>query len=143
MYSPRRLVWNDEMTTGDGEIDAQHKYLMDFFNDLGKSITKGYTLEDIDRVLKVMKFFAAWHFGKEEGCMERYQCPAAEKNLKAHTVFIQRLREYQEEYEKTGGSIELAFKIHEDLADWIVNHILVVDKQLYPCIHKGLKIGTP
>jgi len=143
MYSPRRLVWNEEMTTGDDEIDAQHKYLIDFFNDLGGSITKEYPLEDIAKVLKVMKYYAAWHFGKEEVCMERYHCPAAGKNLKAHTMFMQKFHKFQDEYEKTGGSMELAFKIHEDLAEWIVNHIMVVDKQLYPCIHKRQKIGTP
>ena len=142
MYTPKRLVWNDEMSTGDKEIDAQHKYLIDFFNDLGKSITKEYTLDDIGKVLKVMKFYAAWHFGKEEICMEQYQCPAAEKNLKAHTVFLQKFREYQKEYEEADGSRNLALKIHEELTDWIVNHIMVVDKQLYPCIHNGRKAGA-
>ncbi len=143
MYIPKRLVWNDGMTTGDTEVDAQHKYLIDFFNDLGKSIRKEYALKDIEKVLKVMKFYAAWHFGKEEGCMERHHCPIAGKNLKAHAVFMQKFFDYQKEYEKTGGSMELAFKIHEELSDWIVDHIMVVDKQLYPCVTGNIKTDPP
>lgn len=134
MYTPRRLIWSDGMTTGDEEIDAQHKYLIDFFNDLGKSIAKEYPAEDVEKVLKVMKFYATWHFGKEENCMEQYHCPAAKKNLQAHTVFIEKFQKYQKEYEKSGGSKELAIKVHEELSDWIMNHIMVVDKQLHPCI---------
>ncbi len=134
MYTPRELIWKDEMTTGLVEIDAQHKYLIDFFNDLGHSIKKRYNPEDISKVLKVMKYYSEWHFGREDECMERYHCPVAEKNSKAHAVFMDKLREYQRIYDLSGGSFELAQQIHEELADWITNHILVVDSQLAACV---------
>jgi hemerythrin len=132
MYTPKELHWRDEMTTGVVEIDAQHKYLIDFFNDLGHSIKKRYDPEDTSKVLKVMKYYAEWHFKKEEECMLRYHCPAADKNSKAHAVFMEKLEGYQREYDESGGSIDLAARIHEELANWIVNHIMVVDTQLYP-----------
>lgn len=134
MYTPRMLRWKDEMTTGVVELDAQHKYLIDFFNDLGHSIQKRYDPGDISKILKVMKYYAEWHFKKEEECMLRYLCPAADRNAKAHVVFMEKIQEYQKEYEVSGGSIELAFRIHEELAEWIVNHIMVVDTQLSACI---------
>ena len=134
MYTPKNLIWMDEMTTGVVEIDAQHKYLIDFFNDLGHSIQKNYNPEDISKVLKVMKYYAEWHFHKEEDCMLRYHCPAGERNAKAHTVFMDKLCEYQREFEQSGGSIDLATRIHEELVNWIVNHIMVVDTQLAPCV---------
>ena len=133
MYLPKELYWRDEMTTGIVELDAQHKYLIDTFNDLGHSITGRYDAEDINKVLKMMKFFVEMHFSKEEECMERYHCPFAEKNVKAHAVFTQKLRGYQKEFEQTGGSLELAIKIHQELTDWIVNHILAVDTKLLGC----------
>lgn len=122
------------MTTGVVELDAQHKYLIETFNDLGHSIQKRYDPEDINKVLKVMKYYAEWHFGKEEECMERYRCPFAQKNLKAHAIFMEKFQEYQKEFERSGGSIELATRIHEDLADWISNHIMVLDTQLAPYV---------
>ncbi len=132
MYVPREFAWNDEMTTGVSEIDVQHKYLVNFINELGYSINKSHDPEDVVKVLKVMKFYAEWHFGKEEECMQRYHCAIANKNKKAHTVFVEKLLEHQKEYEKSGGSSELAHRIHEDLANWIINHIMTLDTQLYP-----------
>lgn len=120
------------MTTGVAEIDAQHKYLVDFINDLGYSIRKKYSPQDILKVLQVLKFYAEQHFGKEETCMEHYHCPAAGKNQKAHKVFAEKLREYQNEYETSGGSNDLAVRIHADLVDWTVNHIMTIDTQLFP-----------
>ena len=134
MYKPKELSWRDEMTTGVVELDAQHKYLIDFFNDLGYSIQKRYDPEDITKALKVMKYYAEWHFHKEEECMLRYHCPVAEVNQKAHMVFIRKFHDFQKEYEASGGSIELATRIYEELSDWIINHIMVVDTKLAGCV---------
>ena len=120
------------MTTGVSEIDSQHKYLISFINELGYSINKKYNPKDIAGVLKVMKFYAEQHFGKEEECMARHHCPIAGINQKAHAIFVEKLQDYQKEYEQSGGSGELAVKIHQALADWTVNHIMTVDVQMYP-----------
>lgn len=135
MYTPRKLNWEDALTTGDMELDAQHRYFIDIFNDLGKAIEERRHEDEIERILGIMQFYANWHFGREDDCMGKYQCPVAGKNTKAHAVFIERLKTYTAEFESSGGSKELALKIHEELSDWIVNHILAIDGQLYPCIH--------
>lgn len=134
MFTPKELFWKDEMSTGVVELDAQHKYLIDFFNDLGHSIERRYDPEDIRKVLKVMKYYTEWHFKKEEECMLRFHCPVAGRNNKAHMVFIEKFQEYQREYDESGGSLELAHRIHQELSDWIVNHIMAVDTKLAPCV---------
>jgi hemerythrin len=141
MYTPKTLIWNDTLTTGDKELDAQHKYLFDIFNDLGRAIERGLGAKVVTMVLDVLKYYAEWHFNKEENCMERYRCPIAGKNKKAHSAFIKKFNEYQKEYETTDASNELAIKIHEYLSEWIMGHILVVDGELYPCIHGKPKPG--
>ena len=135
MHNPRKIAWDEALTTGDLEIDAQHKFLIDTFNDLGDAIQHGSGMGSIQKILGVLRFYASWHFGKEEDCMAHYQCPIAETNKKAHAVFMERSIKYQKEYELSGDSNELALKIHSELSDWIVNHILAVDGKLYPCIH--------
>ena len=79
-----------------------------------------------------MKFYAEQHFGKEEECMARHLCPIAGVNQKAHAIFVKNIEDYQREYEQSGGSNELAFKIHAALTDWTVNHIMTVDVKLFP-----------
>jgi hemerythrin len=135
MYNPRKLTWDDALTTGNMEIDAQHKFLIDTFNELGDAIQQGSGMDNISKILGVLRYYADWHFGKEEECMESYGCPAAKINKIAHQVFIEKSGRYQKEYESSGSSNELALHIHAELSDWIVNHILAVDGQLYASIH--------
>lgn len=139
MYAPKQLFWDYTLTTGDVELDNQHKYLIDTLNKLGTAIADNHGRENITRILGILKFYADWHFRKEEDCMESYRCPAAEKNKKAHEAFLQRFDKFHKEYTESGGTNELALKIHESITDWIVNHILAVDSELYPCIHKKPK----
>lgn len=139
MYTPKPLSWNISLTTGDTSLDNQHRYLIETLNKLGSAIEDNYGRENITRILAMLKFYADWHFGKEEECMTLYECPAAEKNTKAHRAFIQKFDKYYGEYLEVGGTDELALKIHESISDWIVSHILVVDSELYPCIHKRPK----
>ena len=135
MYSPRHLEWTNALSTGDASLDSQHRYLVDTLNKLGDVINEGHGGEELARILGVLRFYAGWHFGKEEDCMETYHCPAAEKNKHAHAVFVEKFDKYHAEFTQSGGSNEMALNIHEEISDWIVNHILIVDGELYPCIH--------
>lgn len=139
MYTPKPLAWDPSLTTGDVTLDNQHKYLIETLNKLGSAIEDNYGRENITRILAMLKFYADWHFGKEEECMILYECPAAEKNKKTHSAFIQKFNKHHDEYIESGGTDELALKIHETISDWIISHILVVDSELYSCIHKKPK----
>jgi hemerythrin len=136
MYTPKILKWDFSLTTGDVTLDNQHKYLFEILNKLGTAIKEGYGKENIIRILGTLKFYADWHFGKEEQCMLSYRCPAADKNKKAHSAFLEKYSKFHKEYLESGGSEELALRIHEFLFDWIVGHILAVDSELYASIHE-------
>ncbi len=135
MYTPKPLQWDDALSTGDETLDNQHKYLVETLNNLGEAINLGHGTDALARILGRLRFYAGWHFGREEECFETYHCPAAEKNKKAHAVFIEKFDRYYEKFHEAGGSKEMALKIHEEISDWIVNHIMMVDGELYPCIH--------
>lgn len=135
MYTPKHLEWDIALSTGDPSLDGQHRYLVDTLNKLGDAINEGHGTEEVARILGVLRFYAGWHFGREEDCMETYHCPAAEINKKAHAAFVEKFDKFHHEFTDSGGSNEMVLKIHEEISDWIVNHILIVDGQLYPCIH--------
>lgn len=142
MYTPKYLEWDIALSTGDEALDNQHKYLVETLNKLGDAIREGRGVDHIARILGILRFYAGWHFGREEDVMEAYNCDAAGKNKKAHAVFIEKFDAFHKEFTHSGGSDELALKIHEELADWVFNHILVVDGELYPCIHHRPKPNT-
>jgi hemerythrin-like metal-binding protein len=136
MYTPKKLYWEDKLATGDENLDFQHKYLFETFNKLGDAIYADRGKETIDTILGRLRFYAEWHFGKEEDCMERHNCPIAQTNKTAHATFLDLFNKYYDEYKETGGSNDLAIKIHETLSDWFLNHIIGIDTKLHPCIHK-------
>ncbi|GAB4496598.1 MAG: hemerythrin family protein [Anaerolineales bacterium] len=135
MYTPKPLQWDDALSTGDETLDNQHKYLVATLNELGEAIAQEHGSEIIARILGRLRFYAGWHLGREEECFDKYHCPAAEKNKKAHEVFVQKFDKFHERFRETGGSTKMALNIHEEISDWIVNHIMIVDGELYPCIH--------
>ncbi len=137
MYAPKKLFWEEKYSVGEENLDFQHQYLFETFNKLGEAIAQEEGENSVGVILGRLKFYADWHFAREEECMARYHCPAAETNRRAHEAFREIFAAYYEEYASGGGSKELARRIHESLSDWLENHILKVDSSLRDCTHSS------
>jgi len=66
--------------------------------------------------------------------MQEYQCPAAEVNKQQHGEFIQKVFAFRTRYDAENASPTLTLAIQQELADWILNHILKIDLQLKNCV---------
>ena len=135
MYTPTLLSWDESLTTGDRDLDTQHKYLIEICNDLAYAIEKKRGAKIIDMVIKVLTFYVDSHFKKEEECMARYHCVVGARNQKAHAAFIKKLKSFQEMHNASEAPDELAIQIHQFLTDWIISHIKHIDTYLYSSIH--------
>ncbi len=135
MQRLNRIVWDNALSTGDPGIDDQHRVLINTFNELADAVEGGADKDNIGNIISALKFYASWHFAREEECMGKYHCPVADKNKKAHAVFVQNFERYEKEFAALDQVADLAFDMYTDLADWIYNHILAVDSKLYHCIH--------
>ena len=131
MDTPQKIPWSDSLSTGARAVDIQHKFLIELINHLAEAITEGKGKTTIGKILLEIKYYTEWHFAREELFMDRYKCPAAEVNKRAHAGFIQTFESFQREFKETGGSDELARRAYTELTNWLVNHIMKVDKQLY------------
>ncbi len=130
-----RIEWDGSLETGTRIVDVQHKFLIDIINDLADAINQKKVMISIGKIINLLKHYTEWHFGREEDCMERFQCPAYEVNKKAHGWFIETLESFQREFRETGGSEEIARRMYHELTQWLVQHIKKIDTQLEPCIH--------
>jgi hemerythrin len=135
--SVTKIVWDDSLSTGEPSVDLQHRYLIKTINELAEAIDQGKGRDAISEILVVTQFYAEWHFQREEECMERYRCPAAAANKSAHAVFIEKFRKFREDYESAGATDALAARMYAELGDWLVNHILKVDKALAAVVPQG------
>jgi hemerythrin len=132
-----KIGWDDALSSGVRSVDVQHRYFIDIVNELAEAIESGQAAIKVRRILNLMAYYADWHFEREELCMDRYQCPAAEANKQAHKNFLNAFESFEANYRQSGGSEEIALRMYQVLTDWLVKHILGTDGKLKDCIHEG------
>jgi hemerythrin len=127
------------MSTGLPNIDAQHKEIIDKYNELAEALAQGGGIDRIvaGELLDFLQFYSAWHFEREEKCMEEYKCPAAEANKQAHAEFMVIFGQLYEEWWSTTMDPALVQETFTKVGEWIENHILRVDAQLLPCVREA------
>lgn len=132
-----KITWDESMSTGVARLDAQHRQLIQKFNEF-THILEHPTLvrEKAGEILDFLQFYASWHFKHEEECMEQYQCPVADANKKAHAEFLSMFGKFYSDWQKNTMDLEMARTTHAQLYEWIVKHIVNVDTRLRSCIPK-------
>lgn len=129
------IAWDESLLTGVPNIDAQHKELIDRFNELSDAVARGKGREETGRLLDFLQFYAQWHFEREEHCMDEYQCPAAAANKAAHQYFNRRFGWLYEQYQQSDVNPQTVSDTLAELETWIVNHIMKIDTRLGPCMN--------
>ena len=134
------IQWEDSMTTGVDTIDAQHKQLITWLNDLLSAMSEGRGRKEIEKVLNDLAGYAATHFSDEEDCMARYKCPVAAQNIAAHKQFVETFGAFKTEFDQTGPTAALVVRTESELMRWLAGHIKGTDTKLYPCVHAAKQI---
>jgi len=141
------IEWTSALNTGIPSIDVQHKELIHAINDLGKDLEEGKGHSSIKKTISFLKYYTEWHFGQEEDCAAKHQCPIAETNKQAHTKFIAIVDKLISDLRNTDNPEAVAKEAHALVCDWIENHIMKIDKQVGDCVtnhsaHKALSMSS-
>ena len=131
------ITWDESMSTGLKDIDAQHKEIITKFNEFSAAIEHGYgaDLDLAGEILDFLQFYAVWHFEREEHCMAQYQCPVAQINKQAHAEFVKKFGRFYEHWQEHGIDINVTYQTFIELEEWIRNHIIGIDTQLRGCVN--------
>ena len=133
------LEWKETYSTGSQTIDAQHRSLFRYTDQLGQYIADGVSSgRDVDNLMGTLTGYAAAHFLYEEGCMRQRQCRLHEKNIQEHDGFRQQVAVFSQRLEDERPRLQVLRELHEMLEGWLVMHIVEVDstlreKALKPC----------
>ncbi len=132
------LTWDESMTTGLPNLDAQHRELFERYNKLSEALKQGSGSGRTanGELLDFLQFYTEWHFEREEECMEQHRCPAAEANKKAHAQFIEMFGEFYDQWQESDTDMALVQQTYEELGNWIKKHIMGIDTQLLMCVKK-------
>jgi hemerythrin len=128
------IQWDESMATGVDTVDAQHKQLIAWLNDLMAAISQGRARSEIQGLLAKLGAYSTFHFGHEEECMARYKCPAAEQNILAHKDFVVTLAALTDEFDRDGATAHLVVRVEVEMLRWLTTHIKRMDTQLLPCV---------
>ena len=131
------IKWDDKYSTGLTSLDEQHKMLFKYLNDLEGTVEE----KDVSDTLLsgALDFFENYiksHFGNEEACMYRYNCPIAQTNKDAHGQFVEFYNNYKICFEKEGPSYALYRDMLDFYEKWLIEHICKIDVQIKSCILK-------
>ena len=132
------LNWHEGLTTGVPDLDNHHKEIFQKFNEFHAVMSRGAAArgEEAGKVLDFLQFYAQLHFKREEELMEKYHCPAAEENKRAHVEFLKDFGNFYTRWQTGGMNLALANETFVKLMDWLVNHIQGVDTQLSQYVPK-------
>lgn len=121
------MEWSGALAVGHAEIDRQHQVLIEIANRLNDAMHSGAGRTACGSILDELVTYTVNHFGFEEKLMERHQYADREAHLLQHRKLIEDVSKFKREYDG-GGSISI--ELMGFIRDWLVNHILKVDRAL-------------
>ena len=128
------LGWNDKLSTGFAEIDSDHKSLFDYINVLEAAVSERRGREMSRGVLGGLLDYAKYHFAREEAIFtkqEGYRGVAA--HLDEHRKFVAEMEKYTE---ALSSEVDISADMAVFLSEWLVRHIMTVDKAFFATIGK-------
>jgi hemerythrin len=124
------LVWSQNLSTGNDQIDDQHKELFDRINKLIEAMKAGKGRDVIEETFKFVNQYLVVHFGTEERLMTAHKYPEYDSHKKQHESFTNQFKDLKTRLDKEGVTSTIVVETQPLLVDWWYNHVNKVDKLL-------------
>jgi hemerythrin len=133
------IEWTSDFAVGIGEIDEQHKALVDMINALDASTHGEHSQDTLRRLLCELSNYVRDHFGFEERLMAGggFAPEFVKRHLGEHAYFRSVLRDLTADFEQ--GRARISVPLIEYLVHWFLHHIVVVDRAM---VHQLNAAGT-
>jgi hemerythrin len=130
------LKWQKSYSVGIIDIDAQHKKLFSFYDDLVDAIYKGETNENLGKCLDGLLNYVVVHFDTEEAYMSKLGYPEYEKHKAEHKALREKTYYLHKDYSE--GKPVLTLELLDFFRKWISQHVLTTDKKYQPFLMSKL-----
>ncbi len=129
------IAWKDYYSVGDESIDAQHKRILSYINELYTAMQQGMDRKAIKPILDRMAQYAVDHFLHEEEVMRLHDYPDAVRHKAQHDKMRQQTLALRDNADLMTGRDLLVF-----LKDWWCNHIQEEDKKYAPFLRSLVEV---
>ena len=127
---PSRPVFTDKFKTGVSIIDEEHQMLFDIIGKIYDAIEVELVHDKFDLILDILdelKEYTQVHFADEENYMKEIGFEGLAQQEILHQKFIETLAEVNLDA-VDNNQVEYLYEVLNFLQNWLVNHILKVDK---------------
>lgn len=135
--SSELVTFTPELSVGVEEFDKHHIVLFNIINKLSDAMAKGLAGQKVADIVKELVDYTDWHFKAEEKLFEKYNYPDKVSHTKVHNAMLKTARGLLDDAQS--GKKILSNELMEFLQDWILNHIMGIDKE-YSSFFKDKKI---
>ncbi len=122
------IDWKPEFSVEIPSIDAEHRKLIDYVNELHEAMRAGKSAEILGKVVKGLVDYTKTHFAREEKLMKDHGYGELDRHAGEHAALIKQVGDVVARFEanKTTG---LSIEVSTFLRDWLQKHILGTDKR--------------
>lgn len=129
------LTWSDKMSVGVEALDADHRKLMGFVNDLHAAIKGRAGADVIGPILDELIAYTEYHFEVEELLQKLARYPDRAAHREKHEALKAKVYQLREQFRTNPESLNNV-KVFDFLSDWLVRHILGDDMKYAPYLAK-------
>lgn len=124
------IEWTAALETGLRQIDLQHQELVELINEAADAHAEERDQEMLERILPKLSAYVLFHFGTEESLLAGPGILAnhASAHRRAHREFTARIQQLRQASD--AGDPNALPELVGYLQQWLVDHILVTDKEL-------------
>ncbi len=122
------VEWNDKYCLGNELIDSHHKHLIELLNAYYNTVSQERNIEKIAGIFNELFKYVDYHFKAEEEMMKDFGYIKIQLHTSEHDSFENRLNEFQESL--ISSEEEFDVEVIYFLEEWLLNHILISDKEL-------------
>jgi hemerythrin len=126
------MEWSDTLSVGIATIDSQHKELFKRINNLVTAIKQHRCMDEIDGLISFLEDYARVHFSDEEKHMKQAHYDGYDEQRADHKRYLAALAELKGQASlprEPGSSYDLSAAANQVVVDWIVGHIMKLDKK--------------
>lgn len=124
-----RIVFDEELYTGNELIDNEHKELIDRVNKLVESCENGKEKVTAVKTLDFLMDYTEFHFSDEEKLQQEVGYDKLEQHKSQHEDFKKSVDELRQMLEEEEGPTDAFVQaVNKNISQWLVNHIQGWDK---------------
>ncbi len=130
--------WDENYSVQNIEFDSQHKELIKLINELHNAMQEKKGKQVLEKILEGLIDYTNIHFSTEEMVMMLYGYPDYDKHTQVHNQFVKQVMEFYKDFQ--AGKVFVDLRIINFLKNWILKHILDMDKEYVSFfVDRGLK----